>query len=37
MFWIDQLRVSSDEMDVIVRKITAESQQIKMDGLPDVS
>lgn len=32
MFWIDQLRISTGEMDAIVRKISAESQQLDVDG-----
>ncbi len=31
MFWLDQLRVSCDEMDGIVRKITEEAQEIYLD------
>lgn len=31
MFWLNQLRVSSNEMDVIVRKITEEAQEIQLN------
>ena len=30
-FWLKQLRVSSDEMDAIVKKITEESQEIQLN------
>ncbi|MEB2778298.1 response regulator [Algoriphagus sp. D3-2-R+10] len=30
-FWLNQLRISSDEMDAIVRKITEESQYIQLN------
>lgn len=31
MFWLKQLRVSSDEMDAIVKKITEEAQEIQLN------
>jgi len=31
MFWLKQLRISSDEMDAIVKKITEEAQEIQLN------
>ena len=32
MYWLNELRVSSDEMDLIVRKITEDAQQIQLNN-----